>query len=626
MLHIENLVYRIAGRPIFDGASVHVPAGHKVGLVGRNGTGKTTLLRLIDAEIHPDAGDIRLAKRARIDRVSQEAPGGPMTPLDYVLGRDEERAALLARAETATDADDIAEIHTRLADIAAHSAPARAARILAGLGFTDEEQQRPLSSFSGGWRMRASLAGVLFSEPDLLLLDEPTNYLDFESAMWLESYLRRYPKTVLLVSHDRDLLNRAVDSILHLDQLGLTFYRGGYDAFEAKRREQQRLQSKLQEKQEAQRKHMQAFVDRFRYKASKARQAQSRLKALDKMKPIAAAVDDPTVSFNFPAPEELRPPILVAENASVGYTADAPVLRDLDFRLDPDDRIAVLGRNGNGKTTLARLIAGRLQAGDGELRRGAKLQIGYFGQHQIEELDPDRTAFEQLVSIMPKAAPTLVRSRLGGFGLTQDKANVNVADLSGGERARLVLAAITAQAPQLLILDEPTNHLDVDAREALIHALNDFSGAVIVISHDRHFVELVADQLWLVEGGSMQVWDDDIDAYRRRLLGGEAGGDAPAANDRPVNAKARRQAKAAARAQIAPLRKAVATAEKDIAKLNEARDRLDANLANPTLYDDDPERLTQLNRERAEIESRIAAAEEAWLAATDALEAATAGS
>ena len=622
MLHINDLTYRIGGRDILNNASVHIPAGHKVGVVGRNGAGKSTLLKLITGELHGDGGTIRRARRARLGMVLQEAPGGPQTLLDNVLEADTERTALLAESETATDPDRIGEIHQRLLDIEAHSAPARAASILAGLGFAEAEQARPLSEFSGGWRMRVALAAILFAAPDLLLLDEPTNYLDLEGTLWLEDFLRRYPHTVLLVSHDRDLLNNAVAAILHVDQGGLTLYRGGYDTFEATRRERQEQQERLRVRQESARKHMQAFVDRFRYQANKARQAQSRLKALSRMQPIAEAAVDPSVNFRFPDPDELRSPIISLDGAAAGYEAGVPILSDVNMRIDGKDRIALLGRNGNGKSTLAKLIEGRLAPMSGEIRRSGKLRTGFFAQHLIEDLQPQDTPVMHLQRLLPDLKEAALRARLGTFGLIQDKAQTKVQSLSGGERARLVLALITAKAPHLLILDEPTNHLDVDARQALVQALNDFSGAVLLISHDRHLLELTTDRLWLVADGKVSPWEGDIDDYRRMSLRNE---NSKGANQLPEkDRRAARRANAQARQRLAPLRKTAKEAEKKISHLQAERDRIARALADPALYQDAPGKLATLNQERAQTEKALAEAETAWMAAEEELEAAQA--
>ncbi|MBL6951793.1 MAG: ABC-F family ATP-binding cassette domain-containing protein [Alphaproteobacteria bacterium] len=620
MLHINDLTYRIGGRDILNNASVHVPAGHKVGVVGRNGAGKSTLLNLILGNIHGDGGSISLARRARLGMVAQEAPGGPQTLLDNVLEADTERAALLAEADTATAPERIGEIHQRLLDIEAHSAPARAAAILAGLGFDEAAQGRPLSEFSGGWRMRVALAAVLFAAPDLLLLDEPTNYLDLEGTLWLEDFLRRYPRTVLLVSHDRDLLNNAVTAILHVDHGALTLYRGGYDTFEATRRERQEQQERLRQRQDAARQHMQAFVDRFRYQANKARQAQSRLKALSRMQPIAEAAADPSVNFRFPVPDELRSPIVSLDRAAAGYEDGVPILSGLDLRIDGKDRIALLGRNGNGKSTLAKLIEGRLEPMAGEIRRSGKLRTGFFTQHLIEDLQPEDTPVAHLQRLLPDLKEPALRARLGTFGLIQDKAETKVQHLSGGERARLVLALITAKAPHLLILDEPTNHLDVDARQALVQALNDFPGAVLLISHDRHLLELTTDRLWLVADGKVSPWEGDIDDYRRMSLRSEGPKDGNQGSEK--DRRAARRANAQARQRLAPLRKVVKDAEQKMTKLQAEHQRIAQALADPTLYQGAPDKLANLNQKRSQTEKAIAEAETIWMAAEEELEAA----
>jgi len=620
MLHINDLTYRIGGRDILNNASVHVPAGHKVGVVGRNGAGKSTLLNLILGNIHGDGGSISLARRARLGMVAQEAPGGPQTLLDNVLEADTERAALLAEADTATVPERIGEIHQRLLDIEAHSAPARAAAILAGLGFDEAAQGRPLSEFSGGWRMRVALAAVLFAAPDLLLLDEPTNYLDLEGTLWLEDFLRRYPRTVLLVSHDRDLLNNAVTAILHVDHGDLTLYRGGYDTFEATRRERQEQQERLRQRQDAARQHMQAFVDRFRYQANKARQAQSRLKALSRMQPIAEAAADPSVNFRFPVPDELRSPIVSLDRAAAGYEDGVPILSGLDLRIDGKDRIALLGRNGNGKSTLAKLIEGRLEPMAGEIRRSGKLRTGFFTQHLIEDLQPQDTPVAHLQRLLPDLKEPSLRARLGTFGLIQDKAETKVKHLSCGERARLVLALITAKAPHLLILDEPTNHLDVDARQALVQALNDFPGAVLLISHDRHLLELTTDRLWLVADGKVTPWDGDIDDYRRMSLRSEGPKDGNQGSEK--DRRAARRANAQARQRLAPLRKVVKDAEQKMTKLQAEHQRIAQALADPTLYQGAPDKLASLNQKRSQTEKAIAEAETIWMAAEEELEAA----
>jgi len=631
MLHINDLNFRIGGRPIFDGATTCIPGGHKVGLVGRNGAGKTTLLRLITGELTPDAGSISWPKNTRIGYVAQEAPAGNEALIDWVLAAHRERANLLAEAETATDAHRIAEIHIRLTDIDAHAAPARAAQILAGLGFGESAQRRPCREFSGGWRMRVALAAVLFLEPELLLLDEPTNYLDLEGTLWLEGYLKGYPHTVLLVSHDRDLLNRAVTSILHLEGGKLTFYTGGYDDFEEARRERQRLELRLKKKQDEERRRIEAFVARFKAKATKAAQAQSRVKLLARMKPIVAQLEDRVVPFKFPKPEKpLASPLLRLEEAAVGYEADRPVLRGLNLRIDNDDRIALLGQNGNGKSTFAKLLAGRLEPLCGSVFGSKRVDVGYFAQHQLDELDPPKTPYDYIVQLMPEATEAQKRARLGAHGFGTDKADTKCGNLSGGEKARLLFMLTAFYGPHLLILDEPTNHLDVDSREALVHALNEFDGAVILISHDRHLVQATADRLWIVRDGTVRPYDGDLDSYRELLLSERSarawgrGTRNGAGINNSVGRADQRRAAADRRAGLAPLKKAMQAAEQILERLSAELARLDETLADPAFYQD-AARAQKLSIERGQLSKRLGEAEEAWLTATEAYEQAASG-
>ncbi len=633
MLSFRDLTYRIAGRVLLDHVSATIPAGHKVGLVGRNGTGKSTLFKIICGELQTETGGVELPNDCKIAKLPQEPPGGEQTPIQYVLAADTEREALLIEAEeledstSMEDAERIAAVHMRLAEIDAHSAPARAAVILAGLGFDEAMQNRPLDSFSGGWRMRVALAGCLFSNPDLLLLDEPTNHLDLEASLWLEGYLKTWPRTFLLISHDRHFLNSAVEHILHIDNTKLVLYRGNYDYFEAERRLRMEQQTAFAQRQAEQRKHLQDFVDRFRAKASKARQAQSRLKMLAKMQPIAAAVEDPTVIFRLPDPEELPPPLIVLDHLTAGYVPEKPVLRHLDLRIDMEDRIAMLGANGNGKSTLAKILAGTLKPQAGQIKRSGKLRIGYFAQDQDEVLDESRTPVDHLSDLMPNATVEQLRTRLGGFGLTREKAQTAAGKLSGGERARLLFAMVTHHAPHLLILDEPTNHLDMDTRDALVQAVNEFKGAVILVSHDRHMAEACADRFWLVADGSVKDFDGDLDDYARYLADKrraaatvklKGGGNAEtSAADR----KAERKQAAAARQALAPLRIAVQNAEKALAKLNAEKMRLDATLADPDTYTKmAPAKQAELQKQHGEIVKKIEAAEETWLDAQAKLE------
>jgi ATP-binding cassette subfamily F protein 3 len=613
MLTINDLSLRIAGRLLLDHASLALPAGAKAGLVGRNGTGKTTLFKAITGDFPSETGSIDLPRNTRIGQVAQEAPGTEEPLIEIVLKADKERAALLEEEKTATDPNRIAEIHIRLADIDAHSAESRAATILAGLGFDDEAQRRPASSFSGGWRMRVALAAVLFSEPDLLLLDEPTNYLDLEGTLWLENYVAKYPHTVLLISHDRDLLNRAVNSIVHLDQKKLTFWRGGYDQFERQWTEQRELQEKGRVKQEAARKHLQSFVDRFRAKASKARQAQSRIKALEKMKPIAALVDDSVRPFSFPEPvKTVASPIVALSGVNVGYQPGSPILKKMTLRIDADDRIALLGANGNGKSTFAKLLSGRLKAEAGTVTVAPGLKVAIFAQHQLDDLRPDENAYEHVRRLMPEAPESKVRARVAQFGLATEKMNTVAKDLSGGEKARLLMGLAAFDGPNLFILDEPTNHLDIDSREALVHALNEFPGAVIVISHDRHLLEATVDRLWLVKEGTVNPYDGDLDDYKTLVTGVSANSRERREAEKASKADRRREA-AARRAAFEPLAKEIRATEALMDRLRKRVDAIEDQLADPALYEKDPVGATRLAKERSDLTGQLGRHEEKWL-------------
>ncbi len=617
LLFIDRVTVRVGSRTLLDGAELRVDPGKRIGLVGRNGAGKSTLLRAIAGEIAVDGGEIRLSARARMAQVRQEAPSGPASLIETVLATDTERVKLLAEQDVA-DPLRQAEIHDRLRAIGAESAPARGASILAGLGFDAAAQARPVDSFSGGWRMRVALAAALFANPDLLLLDEPTNHLDLEATLWLETWLSRFPGAAVIVSHDRGLLDRAVHAIAHLDQRKLSLTPGGYDEFVRIRTEQAMQQARAAERIAAQRAHMQAFVDRFRAKASKARQAQSRLKALERMPALDTVVEDAPTRFDFPEPKRLAPPILTLERVAAGY-GSTRVLSQVNLSVDTDDRIALLGANGNGKSTLAKLLAGRLEPMAGELRRAPRLRVGYFAQHQTDELMLDQTPIDHMARALPEATPTQVRSQLARFGLDADRAGSKVSNLSGGEKARLLLALATRDAPQLLLLDEPTNHLDIDAREALVRALADFAGAVLLITHDPHLVELVADRLWLVADGTVRPYEGDMDEYRALLA--ERG--RPARAEAPTRRDDRRD-RAEARQQQAPLRRQAKEAEAKLAKLADERARLEAKLADPAIYL--PGRsndVAQANQRLAAIARETEAAEMSWLEASEALEAAS---
>jgi len=606
MLRITDISYSIAGRSLIENASVTIPQGHKVGIVGRNGAGKTTLFKLIRGELVLDGGTITLPERARIGGVAQEVPGNEVSLLDTVLAADTERASLLAESETATDAARIADIQTRLADIDAWSAEGRAATILKGLGFNEEEQLMPCSAFSGGWRMRVALAGVLFSQPDLLLLDEPTNYLDLEGALWLEAYLQKYPHSVIIISHDRGLLNRAVGAILHLESKKLTLYTGNYDSFARQRAEQRALQAAAAKKQDAKRAHLQSFVDRFKAKASKAKQAQSRVKQLEKMERITAPEDAARVVFTFPSPEELSPPIIRIESGAVGY-GERTVLSRLDLRIDQDDRIALLGRNGEGKSTLAKLLSDRLALQDGKITRSSKLRIGFFAQHQVDELFLDETPIDHVRRERPNEAPAKLRARLAGFGLGADQAETEVGRLSGGQKARLTLLLATLDAPHLLILDEPTNHLDIESREALVEALTAYEGAVILVSHDMHLLSLVADRLWLVKDGRVTPYDDDLEAYRDLLLN---------VNSAPKQSEKKKKVRQYSRDEVLALRSDLRKCEDRVEKLQDMSEKLSAKLADPALYEDSKVgELEVWNRKYAELREAMERAENLWEAA-----------
>jgi ATP-binding cassette subfamily F protein 3 len=620
MLHVNDLTYRVQGRLILDRATAAIPQGHKVGLVGRNGSGKTTLLRLMLGELSPESGSVSVPRRARIGSVAQEAPGGEESLLDVVLAADKEREALLAAAATASDGHAIADIQTRLADIEAHSAPSRAARILSGLGFSEAQQQGPCSALSGGWRMRVALAAALFADPDVLLLDEPTNYLDLEGTIWLKSFIRNYRHMVIMVSHDRDLLNDAAESILHLDQGKLTFYQGNYDSFERQRREKQALQAKFKKKQDEARRHMMSFVERFRYKASKARQAQSRLKAIAKLEPVAEMVEARVAPFFFPNPQKpLNPPLIRFENGAAGYAAGAPVLRQLDLRIDSDDRIALLGQNGNGKSTLAKVLCGKLALMDGEMRHHKQMRVGYFAQHQLDELAAEQTPYDYFRALMPAAGEAQRRARLGAYGFGANTADSTCATLSGGEKARLLFALAAFHAPHLLVLDEPTNHLDVDSREALIHAINDYEGAVVLISHDRHLIETTVDRLWLVAQGTVKPFDGDIDDYTALVLDKARAEKRSRSAARKANGSGAAAAKPEARSEASLLRQ-IGEIDAALHELQEKIGVLDRALADARLYAEEPQKAQNFSQLRAELQKSLEIAESRWLEANGALE------
>ena len=602
---------------MIDHGSAQIVPGARVGLIGRNGAGKSTLFQAIRGEMPTETGTITIPPRWRVGSLAQEAPNGPESLIEVVLKADLERDALLREADTAHDPHRIAEIQTRLVDIDAHSAPARAAAILSGLGFSTAEQARPCSEFSGGWRMRVALAATLFAAPDLLLLDEPTNYLDLEGTLWLEDHLANYPRTVIVISHDRDLLDTSVDQILHLDRGKLTLYRGTYSSYEEQRATREMLDAKQAKRQDAERKRLQAFVDRFKAKASKARQAQSRVKMLEKMKPIAALVTQDVREISFPAPEKmLSPPIIALDNVSVGYDPKNPVLNRVTLRIDTDDRIALLGSNGNGKSTLVKLLANRLPAFSGNITRADKISIAYFAQHQLDELNEDGSPYDHVRKLMPDATETKVRGRTGAIGFSGKAGDTLVRSLSGGEKARLLLGLATFFGPNMIILDEPTNHLDIDSRAALAEAINEFPGAVIMVSHDRYLIEACADQLWVVADHTVTTYDGDLDDYRRMVLSARGmrtnsrdrgGNERGNGRDRPSRNRSEKRV---------PLKQKISDAEAEIARINGIISKIDTALALPDLFTRDPKQAAQLSKARAGAASALQRAEEEWLAAS----------
>ena len=617
MLKINDISYSIAGRQLLANASATIPSGHKVGIVGRNGTGKTTLFKLITNELGLDDGNIEIPKKMRIGGIAQEAPASNDSLLETVLSADTERTALLEEAEVATDPNRIADIHGRLADIDAYSAEARAASILSGIGFSSIAQDRPCHEFSGGWRMRVALAGVLFAQPDILMLDEPTNYLDLEGTIWLETYLKKYPHSVLIISHDRQLLNTSVNAILHLTDKQLTLYQGNYDTFDSVRRAKLAEQEAMARKQQATREHLQSFVDRFRAKASKAKQAQSRIKMLEKMEPIAAGVENSVAAFDFPTPEELSPPILRLEDTSVGYDG-LPILRDLNLRIDQSDRIALLGANGQGKSTLSKLLADRLIPLDGNLVRSSKLKIGYFAQHQVDELHLDETPLQHITREFPGETPSKLRSRLARGGIGPEQALTEVGRLSGGQKARLSLLLATIEAPHILILDEQTNHLDIESRESLVFALAAYEGAVILVSHDPHLVNAVADTLWLVKDWQVNVFYEDLNEYKKLLLSERGLADK---SEKPKKIKKKRISHGERRKILSPYQLEVTKCEERLNKILTIKEKIDEALANPDIYtNSDPEKFEGLSKKRAEVDDAIIKAEALWLTAEENLD------
>jgi ATP-binding cassette subfamily F protein 3 len=627
MLTMSDISVRIAGRLLIDHSSVQITPGARVGFVGRNGVGKSTLFQAIRGDLPTENGTIAVPPRWRIGSLAQEAPNGPEKLIEVVLKADLEREALIQEAETAGDPIRIADIQTRLVDIDAHSAPARAAAILSGLGFSADDQDRPCSEFSGGWRMRVALAATLFAAPDLLLLDEPTNYLDLEGTLWLEDHLANYPRTVIVISHDRDLLETSVDQILHLDRGKLTLYKGSYSSFEEQRATREQLDAKHAKRQAEERKRLQAFVDRFKAKASKARQAQSRVKMLERMKPVTALVTQDVREISFPTPEKmLSPPIIAVDDVSVGYDPKRPVLNRVTLRIDTDDRIALLGANGNGKSTLVKLIANRLSPFSGKLTRADKLSVGYFAQHQVDELNLDASPYDHVRRLMADAPESKVRGRTGAIGFSGKAGDTLVRNLSGGEKARLLLGLATFFGPNMIILDEPTNHLDIDSRAALAEAINEFPGAVIMVSHDRYLIEACADQLWVVADHTVTSYDGDLDDYRRTVL--SARGARSVSRERGPERSERsdantRRPKESLKEKRVPLKQRISDAEAEIARIAGIIAKIDAALALPDLFKRDPRQAAQLGKARASATDALTQAEEEWLAASSDFDEAT---
>lgn len=620
MLTISNLSYKIGARAIIENASLNVQDGWKVGVIGHNGAGKSTLFKLISGELTPDGGTVHLTQSQQMAQVRQDIPETDTPLIDMVLNAHEEMADLWRRTETEEDPNKLADIYERLSELDAYSAPSKAATLLTGLGFKEHQLTEPFSSFSGGWRMRVALASVLFLEPEFLLLDEPTNHLDLEAIMWLEDYLASYPHTLMVISHDRELLNKCIDHVIHVDKQTLTLYSGNYDTFERERAQRLGLQQKMFEKQQAQRAHMQSFIDRFKAKASKATQAQSRIKAMERMDLVDAVIADRAVKFTFPNPDKIASPMISINKADIGYEPGKPILRGLNDNIDLDDRIALLGANGNGKSTLIKLIAGKLDVMAGDVFRSGKLRIGYFSQHQTDELDMDSTPYHEMLAIMrkknPDATESSARAKLGAFGFNKDLSDNKISALSGGEKARLLFAFMSFDAPHLLLLDEPTNHLDIDAREALVQALNNYEGAIVIVSHDPNMVERVADRLWLVKDGKCRDFEGDLEDYRKFTI--------QSAKEAKKKDKEKKN-KAAEPDPVAPPapprklnnadQRKLDTLEKEVERLTREKTALDAAMADPGFYTSG-KNIAETQQHYARISKELEEKEAAWLEMT----------
>lgn len=610
MLELKDITYRIAGRTLFDKASLNIPTGHHVGLVGPNGTGKSTLFKLIANELDLDDGEITMVSGTKMGMVRQDLPDDDTSLLDIVLAADAERTQLLEEAETATDPERIADIYTRLDDIGAYEAPAKASMILSGLGFSVEQQAHPISAFSGGWKMRVALAAALFQEPELLLLDEPTNHLDFEAIVWLESFLIKYPYTFFLISHDRETLNKTVTHIVHLDQLKLKLYTGNYDQFETTAAQKRMGHQALYEKQQAHKKKMMAFVERFGAKASKAKQAQSRLKAIERMDMVDALIEERFTSFKFPQPEKIGSPIITIDNVDVGYEEGKPVLQKINLGITGEDRIALLGANGNGKSTLIKLISGQLEAMQGDINRSSKIRVGYFAQHQTDELDVDSTAYLVMRRAIKDSSEPKIRAMLGQFGFDKAKADTKISELSGGEKSRLLFCLMSYDAPHIMLLDEPTNHLDIDARAALIKALNGYEGCIILVSHDPHLVESVADRLLLIRDGKVGSYNDDLEAYRDLVIEQRRKERASAKKekkDKEAGPKKRNKKRSGP---------SLAKLERDIDKYTEEKGKLEKEMEKPDVVSS-PDKLSDILVKYEAVKGKLEETENAWLEAQE---------
>lgn len=625
MISIRGMALMRGGNVLLQNTDITIFPGHHVGVVGRNGTGKSSLFALLRGELQVEQGECDVPKQWRIASVKQETPGLDQAALDYVLDGDTELRALedqLKQAEEQDDGHAIGRLHDQLATIGAYEAPARAASLLAGLGFSDEQFQQPVKAFSGGWRMRLNLAQALIARADLLLLDEPTNHLDVDAIFWLEDWLQRFPGTLLLISHDRDFIDAVCQQIIHIEQQTATSYNGNYSSFERQYAEQIAQQQAQFEKEQAQRKHLQKYIDRFRYKASKAKQAQSRIKALERLSASAPLVANSQFQFQFRPPEQLPNPLLTLDEVQAGY-GDTVILQSIKFNLVPGSRIGLLGRNGAGKSTLVKLLAGELKPQQGSLQLNSGIKLGYFAQHQLELLDSNATPIQHIQRLNAQATEQQLRDFLGSFGFSGDQATRRVAPMSGGEKARLVLAIIVYQKPNLLLLDEPTNHLDSVMREALVYALQDFEGAMVIVSHDRHLLRTTVDEFFLVANAQVQPFDGDLDAYHEWLQSQQKTSVQPQENPSApkLDRKAEKREAAERRQRLKPFKDAVAKYEKEVHKHEQALAKINDKLADNSLYDaENKPQLTELLQQQATLQQALGQAEEQWMAAEEALQ------